>query len=313
MIDTCPRPRPTADTVCTDEAFLYFVWEREAVRLARDNGFPRELWTKDPILTRYKFTNIRRQHDRVSRWVIEHVIAPNAKAHDLWFTLLVVRLLNWPPTLRRLLDAGVLPCGINPLHDLPLWQPSEFVRVIEEAQSRGEKVYGGAYMIYPTKSGLGSKARSLAYKILSGAIERREQVYEALWGAPTPRVKPVVTALSGVYGLNTFMAGQVAADLTYTDHQLGGAADLYTYAPIGPGSSQGLNYLRRRPQHATWSLEPFNRELIRLRERIAAELDITDLTLHDVQNCVCEFSKYARAAQGQTLKNLYRTESKEWN
>ena len=46
--------------------FFEFVEEREQVRLRKEAGlaFP---WTEDTILQTYKFTNVRRHHDRTSR------------------------------------------------------------------------------------------------------------------------------------------------------------------------------------------------------------------------------------------------------
>ena len=57
MRDNCPYPMPTPETVCSMGGLLYFIWEREAIRLARENGHSAP-WTKDPVLAKYKFTNI---------------------------------------------------------------------------------------------------------------------------------------------------------------------------------------------------------------------------------------------------------------
>ena len=43
MIEDCPYYAPDAETVCSEEAMLYFVWEREAIRLARENGHPAQI------------------------------------------------------------------------------------------------------------------------------------------------------------------------------------------------------------------------------------------------------------------------------
>ena len=310
MIDTCPFPRPTAANVRSTEGLLYFVWEREAVRLARDNGLPAP-WTTDPVLAKYKFTNIRRRDDRVTRWIIEHLITPFNNDHNLWFTLLIARLINWPPTLQALLDARVIPCGPNPLHQGAMFDAAAFVRVIEATKLRQAKVYSGAYMVYPTKMAPGGlKSEAMARYIIGDVIKNTEDIYDSLWCTPEASIEAFVAALSGCFGISTFMAGQVAADLTYTQQHLGGAVDLYTYAPIGPGSSRGLNYLLNRAPFATWSQGAFNTELMRLRLEIINNLEITDMTLHDVQNCMCEFSKYCRTVLGEGVpKSTYKPET----
>ena len=106
------------------------------------------------------------------------------------------------------------------------------------------------------------------------------------------------------------MAGQAAADLTYSNEHLGYALDLNTYAPMGPGSCRGLSYLSNRKPTYSWGQEDFNNELIYLRKRIKEELHIEDLTLHDVQNIMCEFGKYVKAVRGESNPRArYTTET----
>lgn len=300
MKDTCPYPRPTAQNVCSLPGVLYYAWEREAIRIARMNDVPRERWTADPVLAHYRFTNIRRRDDRVSQWVLRRLTQPHARRGGLWFTLLVARLINWPPTLEALLAAGVLPCGPTDFN------AAEFVRVVEECKAQQPKVYSPAYMVYPTGARR-KKSESLGYTILPAAAALEPEVRAAL---ARPSVETFVTTLAQAFGVSTFMAGQVAADLTYTPEQLGRATDLYTFAPRGPGSERGLNYLLHRRPFAQWAQADFNRELIDVRSAVVRELGIADLTLHDVQNVMCEYSKYCRVVLGHgALKNLYKPET----
>ena len=307
MIDNNPYHMPDKDTVVSTEALLYFVWEREAMRIAKENRFNGAL-TFDPILSKYKFTNIRRKDDRVSKWIIKNVIDLYSTENyrpDLWFVLLICRLVNWPPTLQRLIDEGVL------LEDAGNFDPVAFSKCIEEfrAQLNGGKVYSGAYMVYPTKKDVGSvKSLSLARYIISPALEVGDEIDHSFFDHNS--VESFVNVLAGCFGISTFIAGQVAADLTYGDAVLAKAVDLYIYAPIGPGSSKGLNYLLNRAPYASWKQADFNNELIILNDAIKEELEITDLTLHDVQNVMCEYSKYARTVLGEGApKTMYRPET----
>jgi len=301
MIDTCPYPLPTAKTVTTMPGLLYFVWEREAIRLARERGMPRESWTADPVFRKYKFTNIRRRDDRVSQWVIKRLIEPARGNPHLWFTLLIARLINWPPTLEKLIVAGVIPCAPHEFN------AAQFEAVLEAAKAHG-KVYSGAYMLYPTQMEPGgNKSRAVAKYIIGSAIEHADAIHEACGGRSVERF---VEALVQCFGISTFIAGQVAADLTYAPGQLEGAVDLYSYAPIGPGSSRGLNYLHDRRPFAAWGQGEFNEALVDVKSRIVNELQITDLTLHDLQNCACEYSKYCRAVTGEGKpKTNYKPET----
>lgn len=301
MRDTAPAPMPTADNVCSIPSLLYFVWEREVIRIVKGRGGEHP-WTKDPVLGKYKFTNVRRRDDRVSRWIIDNVITPNMYRHDLWFILLITRLINWPPTLQYLIDQDVL---FQPAGD---FNPDEFSTAVENFKAQGSKVYSGAYMVYPTKMDPGGvKSLAIARYIISPALDINFEIDHVLF-ADEPRIENFVRELSSSFGISTFMAGQVAADLTYCQ-QLGEAVDLYSYAPIGPGSSRGLNYLLNRSPNAGWTTDGFNQELMKIRKQIVNQLDITDLTLHDVQNVMCEFSKYCRTVLGEGKpKTIYQAE-----
>lgn len=303
MITECPYPRPAAKTVCSTGGLLYFVHTRESIRLKREQGEPGP-WTDDPVLQKYKFTNIRRRDDRVTKWIVEHVTTPHNADSDLWFTLLICRLINWPPTLRVLLDRGVLPA--SPV----TFDAERFVAAVESCKAGDAKVFSGAYMVYPTKMDPGGvKSAAIAKYMLGDAVKHQAAIGASLWDTPEASVEGFVEALSQCYGISTFMAGQVAADLTYTPQHLGGAVDLYTYAPIGPGSSRGLNYLLERKPNAGWSQGAFNQALLDIREQIVEHLRIDDMTLHDVQNVMCEFSKYCRTALGEgTPKTTYKPE-----
>lgn len=300
MIEVCPYPRPTANTVTHINSLLYFVWEREAIRIAKEGGWPLDALTADPVLKKYKFTNIRRRDDRVSKWIIEHLIEPNHQDLNLWFTLLIARLINWPPTLSALLYDGVLPC-------CPYTFDAElFVGSVESCKAKTDKVYSSAYMVYPGKEGYANKSEFIAKRVLGEVIQHQASIDTALYHNRT--VEAFVEQLSACFGLSTFMAGQVAADLTYAQH-LGSAEDLYTYAPIGPGSSKGLNYLHGRRPYAGWGQGDFNKALMDVNEKIAVHLLIEDLTLHDVQNIMCEFSKYCRVVLNEgTPKTIYKPE-----
>jgi len=302
MIETNPYPRPTAETVCSWGGYLYFVHERENMRLLKVSGHAGSL-TADPVLQEYRFTNVRRRDDRMSQWMIKHLIEPHETRMDLWFTLLIARLINWPPTLQALLDCCVIPCKPEEFN------ARRFVEVIEDCKSDG-KVFGSAYMLYPTQKDPGSKkSESVAKYIIGDAVSKASYINDELWDSEYG-VEKAVNALSKCYGISTFMAGQVVADLSYSTKHLGNAPDLTSYAPLGPGSQLGLNLLFGHKKHHSWSQFDFNLALTLANAKLRDELDLRDLTLHDVQNTMCEFSKYAKAMlQLARPRRLYSPET----
>jgi len=55
------------------KAFFDFCREREAIRLRREKGEPREKWTNDPVFQQGRFLNVFREDDRVTKAIFEFV------------------------------------------------------------------------------------------------------------------------------------------------------------------------------------------------------------------------------------------------
>ena len=71
---------------------LYFIGERESIRIRRANGEPP--WTDDQIFRENRFCNVRREDDRVTRWIAENRRTPHADDPDLWFAMAIARFVN---------------------------------------------------------------------------------------------------------------------------------------------------------------------------------------------------------------------------
>lgn len=248
-------------------------------------------WTGDPILQTYRFCNVRRRDDRVSRWLIEHMLLSHA-VHDTftfvqWVSL--GRWVNWPPTLEAIFDAGyVKPHSI----DLPAAG-----KLIDSRQRSGDKVWTGAYMIRAPKNGM-PKGQFICENVVAGLLEHKEAIEAAV---VLRKCEEVWSALMRAMNFGPFMAGQVVADLTYTP-MLRNASDLYTWAPQGPGSRRGYNRLMGLPlKHPAPSQTIWNHALQDWRAKVLEVIggDPKTFTLHDMQNCLCEFDKYMRVVKGE--------------
>lgn len=116
---------------------LYFIAEREAIRRRRVAGEPQP-FTDDPILREWSFTNVRREDDRVTKWITKNWREPHADDPDLFFELAVARFVNWPDTLAEI--------G----YPVP-WNPEHFLTVMAARAERGDQLAGPAYMIRADK------------------------------------------------------------------------------------------------------------------------------------------------------------------
>ena len=84
-------------TMRTDDLFA-FVRERHQIYLRRKAGQTKP-WTTDPILQQYRFCNVYRELDTVTKWIRDNWRRPHCDDPDLWFAMVVARLVNWPDTM----------------------------------------------------------------------------------------------------------------------------------------------------------------------------------------------------------------------
>ena len=262
--------------------FLAFIEERAAIRDRRLAGKPKP-WTKDPIMQAYRFCNVEREHDTVTQWVAESWRAPNAADPDLWFAMVVARLVNTPATLRSL--------G----YPVP-FRAARFVGTIQQLQAAGLQAYSGAYIV-STNGHAMNKAEYLS-----------EHVLAPLWAARKvvrPRVGEALfqfcARLMAHNGMAGFMAGQVVADVKYTA-PLSHAHDWWNWAVSGPGSRRGMNRILNVPKDAPCKEDVWRTHVGMLREIVhVARLAKSRTPLHaqDVQNCLCEFDKIERVRLGE--------------
>jgi hypothetical protein len=261
---------------------LYWIQEREAIRLRRAAGQPRP-WTDDPILATWSFCNVRREHDRVTTWIREHWREPHANDQDLFFAMAVARLVNWPDTLAEL--------G----YPVP-WDRGRFVAVLQARAARGEKVWGDAYNI--SNAGKSLPKVEVVATVLDKLWARRK----VLRPRSDDSLLSLYARLRDMDGFASFMAAQVVADVKQVE-PLRSARDWWTFAAPGPGSKRGLNRVLGRPVDAPWhDDDAWRSALARLHEAIAPELErigVGRLCGQDLQNCLCELDKFERVRLGE--------------
>lgn len=271
-----------------------FIVERARVLERRNGGWPKP-WTKDPILQRYRFCNVRREDDTVTMWIRDHWRMPHADHPDLWFAMAVARWINWPETLAEI--------------GFPIpWSPYKVIRTMKARRNRGDKVWTGAYLI-GTQGNAKDKIEFIVLDILDRLYKQRQflrPVKGDTLASFNDRLQTMYAHAGG------FMGGQIICDTKYAPGPLHEAEDWYRWAISGPGSRRGLARVldgRRfqKSEKLSWPEHDWLRHLDQLYEAINKE-PAGDLIDHaqDLQNCLCEFDKYERVRLGEGVpRQLY--------
>lgn len=295
-----------------------FMKARHDIYLARKAGKPGP-WTADPVLRDGRFCNIFRELDTVTIWIDQNIRQPYADHPHLWFMLAIARYINWPDTLRYLMDEA--EPGTWPSEEG--FEPAKLTKALEDYAAAGNKVYTGAYMIRaesdPSKEWYSwSKHRYIAEIVLGRLWEDRKEWQRML--ETTPGVLRAFNRLETVWekfqqhryiGWGPFMAYEVVTDLRHTRY-LRNAPDIYTWANAGPGAIRGLNRLYGRNLEAKPRPEQTNQEMFELMKELndldepgfnatfGEPCDVNPrFEMRDIEHVLCEADKYERVRLGE--------------
>lgn len=284
--------------------FFDFARERHAIFLRRARGVKKP-WTRDPILSSYRFCNIYRELDTVSLWIRDNIILPYEDHADLWFMLCMARVINWPDSLQEMMDVkGAFPADGR-------YNSKIAFEALMSRRKRGLKTITGAYIINSVTSKKdppiiqGNKLAYIAYRTLGEIWEDREKLRSCF----KETLQKSVETLKKYQGYGPFIAYQVTVDLSYTKKWLGNAPDYNTFNSAGPGTCRGLSqvfhgqkFVRMDDAEKTKLLSFQLRASKNERYWPNTSKDMTKgfapLSMSNVSNCNCEFSKHLAVALG---------------
>lgn len=271
--------------------FIEFIIERESIRIRRAK-FPWP-WTKDEILQTYRFTNVHREDDFVSqhyqksvrnRYKDNLLVIPGTVIYR-WFNRISTcdAIFNEPDfggvsTFEHYMGTG----NIGILQDCIRNLPPPHVT--------------GAFIV-TGKPGY-AKAEGVVQYIHDWCQRSIQDTWEK-WEKKPPLLSEMYEWINGE-GLGSFMRGQIVADLKYLPF-MHDVADWWIWATPGPGSLRGLNIVLDQPMFQPWPKNEWLVQLIRLSDMVTPALEkegIGRLHNQDLQNCLCEFSKYTKVARG---------------
>lgn len=251
--------------------FERWIRTREEARRNKEAGAPRP-WTDDPIINSYHFCNVRREDDRVTK-ELRALAVQYCKPEHLPSFYTLARMFNHAPSVQAFIDLG--------------WEAAHDYFLEEIAA--GRRVYHTAYVV----STAGSPVTKSRY--IQGVVQ---QVGNTL--VPATSLRAAHGALCSVNGLGSFLAGQVVADLK-NDRYLADAEDWWTWSAIGPGSKKGLDILFG----GRTSAKNYEERMGLLNAALSPDISAMRIHMQDLQNCLCEFSKYHNYLSGGGGRTRY--------
>lgn len=278
---------PAKPTVVFD-TYWRFAVERQNIFFRKLRGQPQP-WTDDPILATFKFTNAYRASDRVSQYLIRHVIYRDdlpSSLEEVFFRIILFKLFNKIETWQLLEKSiGEIIYGE--------YSFDQYDRVLTQAMQAGQSVYSAAY-IMPS----GGKSFGYAVKHRNHLKLIEQMIADELPKklADAPSMHQAFHLIRAYPTIGDFLAYQFVTDVNYSE--ITDFSEMDFVVP-GPGALDGI---RKCFADRGGLNEP---EIIKfMTERQEAEfkrlgLDFQSLwgrplQLIDCQNLFCEVDKYSR-------------------
>jgi hypothetical protein len=276
-----------------------FAGERQEMFFRNLHGH--QTLTGDPILSSYRFTNAYRASDRVSQFLLSHVIPGSTDEIDTVFRTLLFKIFNRIDTWRYLVNR------LGSLH-YSNFSTKQYDAVLSEAISSGSRIYSAAYIMPSPQFGLQRKHSNhlaLLKFMMDDQLPRRLQHCTSL--------RQAYELLLSYRSLGPFLAFQFVTDLNYSPILDFEERD---FVVAGPGAVDGI----RKCFVETAGLS--NEDVIKAMADMAHEqfsalgikfLDLwgRPLQLIDCQNLFCEVDKYCRVAHPELSGTSGRTRIKQ--
>lgn len=320
---------PGIDTEMFKE-LVQMVKDRYRIHKRKDvQGKPKP-WTKNPIMQQYKFTNVRREHDRQSKYLIDSIVNnPELTLEDKIVNCFMFRAWNNWSTLR---DFG-FPYSAQEIYHPKLKDQIRDIFVQLDANEPDRRWWSSAYNQGGTKCAWKFADADQSDRLYKFGDDKKlsddewpdyepiialRPFHVGVWIGRQNIVEKILKAkdqqecfevIRSVRGFAYFLAYQVFVDLTYIK-EFPFSENEFTVA--GPGCRKGLDLLFIDRTGLT-----YEECLFWLRdswETLCGDLQIpwdadklfSDLPEYDrcmnvmsLENCFCEFSKYMRAKTGQ--------------
>lgn len=289
-------------------SFFEFVEKRERVRLRKEAGlsFP---WVEDEILNTYKFTNVRRHHDRTSRILREKFYTPHFN-DDMDSILMNCAIARYFGTWEFMEAVG--------WHDFKSMNDDFWQYLKNLAKTRleeKERVFTGAYVI--TNQGISApKYEVVVDHFLKALQEDCRQITDMATFGSWKGVADIMRRITG-FGGSGFMTKEILLDTTYTgfwsndireyadDGKMSFPADWNSWTPVGPGARRGAARVMgddsAKPLKESAAFDTIMD--LQFQQDLFLDLDgmfqKEPLSPHDIQFQLCEFDKYERVRLGQ--------------
>ena len=292
-------------------AFFEFVYDRQHVWHKRNVLQATSPWSEDEVLKNYKFCNIYRELDAGTMVISKHLVQ-NISAAQKLFNIIAYRFFNRRDTIENLFGG--------------LLNPNDFdVKKYEkrfDAKKEKESIFSNAYLIssHPYNEEYRPKDKHVQVLLMLDDLRHKlgEIIAKLQFSSPQEGLNIIE---NNVKMAGPFLSGQILLDATYAKNIVSYSSN--DFLIVGPGAHWGLNIIfdkklskkeadnKCRYLHSVQEQEfdnlkqQKNKDWFLVNWKNESYANYPYISLHDIQNSLCEFRKYWRLKNGEKAKKRY--------
>lgn len=265
-------------------------------------------WTENKILRDYKYTNVYRELDRASQWMIENVLKDHSlSVKDLVWRIIIFRFFNLPATFEV---GGVELPHYDDFDPEYMWQQ------VVSLREKGVNPYHTAYLqnlaFLPKPANWNGRGLFKDEAIINYAFPRIHkkipELVVALKTAESPEV--LMKIMEQFDAVGGFMSHEFFIDFCYVARYWKKPImkfDQNDYTNVGPGASLGLrlifpSLMPKEQKRGIYVLRDIAHDWMEKLgefkylgwdgENYVCPAPNERLTLHQIEMWLCEYSKY---------------------
>lgn len=298
--------------------FFETMFERQEIWYKRFIRQEERPWTKNKIFDNYKFTNVYRELDRNSQYLIKNIIMVESNPLELLWKMMFYRYFNCPETFEFLKTKK--PKWVNGIPTRKEYNAEEFLELITEFREAGNNPFTQAYLI--NSMACPGQKRDWCYtqKVLPSLLSNLLRLFTILKTAESPH--HIIQYLKRLPAIADFIAHEFYQDFTYVDKYSPFNLSLMKFnqndfTNVGPGANLGIRLIFPNREtgeeklQAIYDLRDLSHDMLaqygefKYIEWDKKKLEYKvipgkgELSLHPIEMYLCEFQKYWKMMIGE--------------
>jgi hypothetical protein len=308
--------------------FFRFIYDRQVVSLLKEKNPNVRRLTEDPILSRYKFCNVYRQKDKCTKY-LQDVLDYESRLLDespYYNSMSLSSKLFWIIFFRRFNIMNFFDIfKTEKSEELPTWDLKYIIWKLDKFKEHGAKLFNDAYTVcqIPYDKSFRPKDKHVQICLSMDAIFKQGLTRQLFTLAGSTPIRASVffeeLQFKG-HRIGPFLAYQIMQDLNYIKE----IPEFKRFTFVGPGAEPALNWIYRyvpkisKPSKEELCLDLKDKQQYffkKLKKKTGKDwLRVCepvidrglDISVHNIQNCLCEFRKYTNLKAGKGRKRIYK-------